>query len=100
MSTTIPGAGLPNAASAASVPASAVWTLVVVRSSSRRGTRSASAPPIGPSKPFGANPAASTRPLHVALFVLVCTRIPTATVSIHVPMFDVNAPLHSSANGR
>src|SRR5262249_50644406 len=65
-----------------------------------RGRRSASAPPNGPRMALGMNAAAATNPVHPARCVVVVTRMPTPTVSIHVPMFDANAPAHSSANDR
>ena len=49
---------------------------------------------------MGTNPAAATSPAHPAWPVDDVTRIPTPTASIHVPMFDTNAPAHSSAKRR
>ena len=46
---------------------------------------------------MGRKPAAATSPAHPAWPVSVVTRTPTATVSIHVPMFEANAPVHSAA---
>ncbi len=66
----------------------------------RRGTRSASAPPSGASSAVGTKPAAATSPAHPAFPVDVVTRMPTPTVSIHVPMFETNAPAQSSAKRR
>ena len=45
----------------------------------------------------GKNAAADTSPAQPACPVSVVTRIPTATVSIHVPMFETNAPAQNRA---
>src|SRR5438132_3250203 len=66
----------------------------------RRSTRSAIAPPIGPMRPMGRNPAAATSPVHPACPVRTATRSPTATVSIHVPTFEISAAVHTSAKLR
>ena len=79
------------------MPARIVWIVVVVSSSRRRETRSASAPPNGPTSALGTKPAAATMPAQPACPVDVVTRMPTATVSIHVPMLDVNAPVQNIA---
>ena len=100
ISATTPGCALSVAARNVSVPASAVCTVVVVNSTRRRGSRSASAPPTGPRNALGTNAAAATRPVQPAWCVVVVTRMPTPTVSIQVPTFDVNAPAHSSAKDR
>src|SRR5829696_1526684 len=100
ISATTPGWALSVAASTVSSAASAVCTAVVIRSTRRRGSRSASAPPTGPRNALGTNAAAATSPVHPARLVVVVTRMPTPTVSIHVPTFDVNAPAHSSAKDR
>ena len=64
---------------------------VVASSRVRRGTRSATAPPSGAGTAWGrSRPRRRSR--STALPVLVVTRMPTPTVSIHVPMFDTNAP--------
>ena len=63
-----------------------------------RGIRSASAPPTGPSTAPGTKPAAATRPVQPELSVFAVTWMPTPTVSIHVPMFERNAPVQKTAN--
>ena len=65
--------------------------------SQRRGNRSASAPPSGLKNAIGTNAAAATVPVHAAWCVCSCTYVPSAIASIHVPMFDTNAPVHSRA---
>ena len=89
--------GWPITNSTVSSAASPVWTNVVAISSSLRGTRSASAPPIGPKNAIGRNPAAAIVPVHAAWPVCFVTYTPSASVSIHVPMLDTNAPVHSRA---
>ena len=59
--------------------------------------RSASAPPNGPTNAIGRKPAAATIPVQPAWPVDVVTRMPTAIVSIHVPMLDMNAPVQNIA---
>ncbi len=86
-----------NAARIVRTAASAVCTLTDPRRRRRRGTRSASAPPSGPSSALGTNPAAATRPAQPACPVWLVTSTPTATVSIHVPMLEANAPVQKAA---
>src|SRR4051812_41091390 len=100
ISVTRPGLGSPRLVTNVSRAANRTWNVVVVSSNVRRGTRSASAPPSGASNAVGTNPAAATRPVQPALPVAVVTRMPTPTVSIHVPMFDTNAPAQRSAKRR
>src|SRR5207248_219388 len=61
---------------------------------------SAIAPPNGARSAVGTNAAAATSPDQPAFPVWLVTRMPTPTVSIHVPMFDTKAPVHSRANRR
>ena len=49
---------------------------------------------------LGTNPAAATAPVHAALPVVSVTYTPIATVSIHVPMFETNAPVQKRAKSR
>ncbi len=44
--------------------------------------------------------AAATNPVQSGSFVDSVTRMPTPTVSIHVPMFETNAPDQNSAKER
>ncbi len=57
----------PSPPARSSVPARTSGSLVVMSSSRRRGTRSASAPPNGPSTALGTNPAAATSPVQSRL---------------------------------
>jgi hypothetical protein len=74
-----------------------ICTDVVIKRSRRRAIRSASAPPMSPANALGTNAAAATIPAQPACPVCSVTRMPTATVSIHVPMFDTNAPNQNRA---
>ena len=66
MRVTAHGRAAPTAASAVSVPARMVCTVVVARRMRRRGIRSARAPPSGPVSALGRNPAAATIPAQPA----------------------------------
>ena len=66
MSVTAHGGVAWNAAIVVSAPASIVCTAVVASNSVRRGRRSASAPPNGPTNAFGMNAAAATMPVQPA----------------------------------
>ena len=61
--------GWPTTNSTVRRPASPVWTRLVTIISSRRGYRSASAPPIGLKNAIGRNAAAATVPVHAAWLV-------------------------------
>ena len=66
ISVTTPGCAWSIAARKQRVPARIVWIVVVVSRSRLRETRSASAPPNGPTSALGTNPAAATMPAHPA----------------------------------
>ena len=97
MTVTTAGWAASIAARAVSSPARSICALTVMSSSRRRGIRSARAPPTSPAVAAGKKAAADTSPAQPACPVSVVTRIPTATVSIHVPMFETNAPAQNRA---
>ena len=65
-----------------------------------RGSRSASAPPTGESRPIGRNAPAATRTAQLAWPVREITSAPTATVCIQVPMLETRLAVHSTAKFR
>lgn len=66
----------------------------------RRGSRSASAPPTGDSRPIGRNPPAATSTAQVAFPVSEMTRAPTATVCIQDPIVETRPAVHSRVKAR
>ena len=78
-----------------------VWIVVVVSSSALRGIRSASAPPTGPehARRAGTRPRRRARSSSTGRSCAV-TKMPTPTVSIHVPMLERNAPVQNAAKTR
>ena len=74
-----------------------VWVAI---SSLRRSTRSAIAPPHGPSRSDGRPPAASTRPSEVAEPVSWKTSQPMAVCCKNVPLAETTCPAKNRRNGR
>ena len=66
----------------------------------RRGSRSASAPPTGESRPIGRNAPAATSTAQLAWPVREMTSAPTATVCIQVPTLETRPAVHRTAKLR
>ncbi len=63
---TAPGDARSVMDSAVRSTAHTIWAAVMATSNRRRSSRSAMAPPMGPSSPMGKNPAAATSAVHPA----------------------------------
>jgi hypothetical protein len=98
--TSAPGLSWPPDTRIAISAAVAAAARFPIASTGRRGSRSASAPPMGESSPIGRNPPAATRTAHVALPVSEMTSAPTATVCIQEPTTEISPAVHSSVKLR
>ena len=98
--TSAAGLARPAATSTASATAVAAAARLPMTSTGRRGSRSASAPPTGESRPIGRNPPAATSTAQVAFPVSEMTSAPTATVCIQEPIVEIRPAVHSSVNAR
>jgi hypothetical protein len=86
-----------STASSSAVPAAARLPRIRI---GRRGSRSASAPPTGDSRPMGRNPPTATSTAQVAFPVSEMTSAPTATVCIQEPIVEIRPAVHSRVKAR
>jgi hypothetical protein len=90
----------PKYTSAARMNAADIWMYCDISSTRRRSRRSATTPPISVKSMIGTWPRNASRPRKKAEFVRVSTSQFWATLCIHVPMLEVQAPIQRVRKSR